>query len=114
MTGLFVAVAVIALGGAGAVARWQLAVVANGTFPTGTLAANVMGSFALALLVNSGEALLTAVGIGLLGSFTTFSTVMAETSALASSGRHRAGVSYLLATVVGSVGAALIGLALVL
>jgi CrcB protein len=61
--------------------QWRLA----GTFPSGTLAVNVLGSLLLGLLHGAGvtgDALLLT-GTALLGSFTTFSTWMLETERLA-------------------------------
>lgn len=79
----------IALGGAcGAVARYGLSeavtAAAGDRLPWGTLAANLLGCFALGFLVEmarrSGlDALVVqGVGVGFLGSFTTFSTFALE------------------------------------
>ena len=57
------------------------------TWPWGTLGVNVLGSFALGLLVGSGNPVMTAVGIGGLGSLTTLSTLAVELTEL---GRKRA------------------------
>jgi len=83
-------VLLVALGGfAGAVARWSVATAMPGTFPWGTLAVNVTGSFLLGALVQNGRfgthfstqaRLLLATGF--LSSFTTYSTFAAETLAL--------------------------------
>lgn len=54
-------------------------------FPVGTLAVNLVGAFALGLLVGSGADLESPVIVslvGLLGGFTTFSTWMVETLGL--------------------------------
>lgn len=54
-------------------------------FPFGTLAINVFGSFCLGILVGAGDDLgvsplvVTALGTGVLGAFTTFSTFIWET-----------------------------------
>jgi CrcB protein len=82
----------IAVGGfVGAIARHVLAVsLPTATLPWGTLAANVLGAFALGVLlyearlsgVLSPETRL-AVGTGFLSSFTTYSTFAVETAGLA-------------------------------
>jgi CrcB protein len=81
----------IAGGGfAGAILRYQMALALPGSFPWGTLAVNVLGSFALALLLYerhlvdavSAETRLL-VGTGFLSSFTTYSTFAVETAELA-------------------------------
>jgi CrcB protein len=83
-----VVVAVLLVGGVGAVARFavdSLIERRNGSeFPFGTFAINVSGSFALGILTGASvtsTALLVA-GTALLGSFTTFSTWMFETERL--------------------------------
>lgn len=95
---------VVALGGAaGAVARyWMSGWVQNasgGVFPWGTLAVNVSGSLLLGFLLVWLQASLASpelramVAIGVLGSFTTFSTFSYETVALLQDGEwSRAGL----------------------
>jgi CrcB protein len=71
------------------VARWVGGIV-EGRFPLGTFVINVSGSFVLGLLaavlaqrvVPHGDALRLALGVGLCGGFTTFSTLEFETHAL--------------------------------
>jgi CrcB protein len=93
MTYLLVAV----FGAAGAVSRYwrdgRVSDVAHGQFPWGTFVINVVGAFLLGLLVAlTTERLLPhpnwriALGIGFLGSFTTFSTYTYETVKLAEDG----------------------------
>jgi len=84
-------VAVGLIGGAAAGARflldYEISDRAAGAFPTGILAVNLLGSFALGLLAGSGldgQALMI-LGGGLIGSFTTFSTWMLDTYRLGSS-----------------------------
>jgi fluoride exporter len=85
--------AVAALGGAAALARFLLdSAVAErvaGPFPAGTLAVNLSGAVLLGLL--AGAALhgvaLTIVAGGGLGSYTTFSTWMFESQRLGEAGR---------------------------
>ena len=81
-------IAVAALGGVGALARFFLDAFVSartgGGFPFGTLAVNLSGTVLLGLLVGlalKGDALLMA-GTALLGSYTTFSTWMFETHRL--------------------------------
>jgi CrcB protein len=80
--------AVGALGGAGAVARFVLTAWiterAGRDFPVGTLAVNVTGSCALGLAAGAGldGDARVLVATGLLGSFTTFSTWMLDTRRL--------------------------------
>jgi CrcB protein len=93
MTYLLVAV----FGAAGAVSRYWLdgrvSDLTHGQFPWGTFVINVLGAFLLGLLVAlTTERLLphpnwrVALGIGFLGSFTTFSTYTYETVKLAEDG----------------------------
>lgn len=75
----------------GSVLRYFLAVVLSGMtqngFPYGTLVANLVGCFALGWLTNGivtkrfdiSQKLITAIGTGMIGSFTTFSTFSTET-----------------------------------
>lgn len=85
-------VALIALGGAfGAMARFGISSLVirfcDVTFPLGTLIANVVGCFLMGLLIGSrlGDHLPWCkhhLGIGFLGSLTTFSTFSVETLGL--------------------------------
>ena len=86
-------------------------------FPVGILIVNVTGSFALGLLVGAGtalmpSALLTILGTGLLGGYTTFSTVSAESVLLMRTGETRRGWINALGTLVLGVAAAAAGLVL--
>ena len=58
--------------------------------PAGTLVVNVLGSFALGLLVGggAGAAWLALLGIGFCGAFTTFSTLALEVWDAVDDGRH--------------------------
>ncbi|MGH8791800.1 MAG: fluoride efflux transporter CrcB [Stackebrandtia sp.] len=104
--------AAVALGGAvGALARygldWALPASAGG-FPWGTWAANVSGC----LLIGALTAWLAAkpaprwvrpaIGIGLLGGYTTFSAYAVETANLLADGHARIALTYLLGTVAGA------------
>jgi CrcB protein len=107
---------VIALaGGAGAALRLVVdGLVRNrvGTaLPWGTLAINIVGSFALGWLVGAGagRTWLDVAGTGFLGGFTTFSAASFETARLASDRRWPAAVGYGAGSLVASVGAASLG-----
>ncbi|MEF8777656.1 MAG: CrcB family protein [Natronomonas sp.] len=84
------AVTLVALGGfAGATARHAVTVVLPATFPWGTLAVNVVGSFLLGLVVYRtrergpiSPRIRLAVSTGFISSFTTYSTFAAETVGL--------------------------------
>lgn len=95
----------IALGGAlGAVARYGVTgwvqSIAGASFPLGTMTVNVAGSLALGFLFHYAEAAVVSPGlrqflaIGLLGSFTTFSTFTYETVALVRSGDALRALAY--------------------
>ena len=47
-------------------------------FPFGTFAVNVLGSFALGLLGGASDTVVTVIGVGALGSLTTFSSINVE------------------------------------
>lgn len=80
--------AVALCGGVGALARYELAdrvaQRVGGTFPTGTLAVNVLGSFLTGAVwgLDPSRAPALLLGTGFLGGFTTFSTWMVETGRL--------------------------------
>lgn len=112
----------IASGGAiGAVMRYG---VSNGVyavmgrdFPYGTLAVNVLGSLAMGLLyvvfierMDTSVALRAAILIGLLGSFTTFSTFSMETLNLLEAGAFLRAAVNIIASVLLCLTAAWLGL----
>jgi CrcB protein len=112
-------VLLVAVGGAaGAYARWRLALTTPLTaFPARTLAVNVAGAALLGYLVGRvpvrdarSEAVRLALGTGVLGGFTTFSTYAVE---VARRLPHHAGtaVAYAALSVVAGVVAAVVGLA---
>ena len=110
---------VVALaGGAGAGLRYALdrLVPSRGGFPLGILLVNVSGSFALGLLTGLGAVLapevLAVVGIGLLGGYTTFSTVSVDSVLLAERGRWWDAAANLVGTLVLAAAAAAVGIAL--
>jgi CrcB protein len=68
----------------GAPARYLLGVWLAGALPWGTLAANVLGSFALGLVIGAGlpGPAVAALGTGFCGGFTTYSALALETTNL--------------------------------
>ena len=112
----------IACGGAaGALSRWMLA---GGVqrwlgreFPWGTLAVNVLGSFALGLFAviaierfDFGPALRLGILVGFLGAFTTFSTFALDTVELGAAGLSWRAALYVAASVGSCVLAVLAGM----
>jgi fluoride exporter len=116
-------VALVAAGGAvGALARWQAGVhapVKAYGFPTTTLLVNVLGAGLLGYLVGRlpvrtarDEALRLALGTGVLGGFTTFSTYAVEVARRLPHNHADTAVTYAAVSVVAGVVAAVVGLAL--
>lgn len=111
----------IGLGGAvGTLARYGLAVACEqrfgAAFPYGTLAVNVIGSFLLGLVMQVGltsdvlsPTMRLALGTGLIGGFTTYSTFNYETLKLWQDGAWRTAFINLTATVLGGLVAGLCG-----
>lgn len=106
---------VAALGGIGALLRFHLDAFVQrrvaGDLPLGTLAVNLGGTFVLGLLTGlsiAGDSLLLA-GTALLGSFTTFSTLMLETERLGEDGDGRLAVVNVSISLVGGLVAASLG-----
>jgi CrcB protein len=115
-------VVVVAAGGAlGAVLRYLLSgwaqEIGGPRFPWGTLVVNVVGSFALGLLMaaliehaTTSPATRAFWTIGVLGAFTTFSTFSYETLTLVSLGDWRAGAVNVAANLGLGLVAAFLGL----
>jgi len=112
----------VALGGAlGSVARWAMAgwvqrLSPTSTFPWGTLAVNVLGSFAIGVLLTLAlERELIAPGprlflvTGLLGGFTTFSAFTWESLELLRDAQWPAALAYVLGSIVAGLLAAFAG-----
>jgi CrcB protein len=110
------ALAVVAVGGAaGALARWAI----TATWPTvvggagwGTLAVNLTGCFLLGLLAARAEPdslVRLGLGTGVLGGFTTFSTLMVETDRGIADGRPGVALALLAVSLVGGVGFSIVG-----
>lgn len=96
-------------GAVGAVLRYLVGeALPNDRFPWGTLAVNVLGSFALGLVAFGGvggdAALL--VGTGACGSFTTFSSFSVATVRLAEEGERRLATLHAVGTFLLSAAAA--------
>ncbi|MFC3227642.1 fluoride efflux transporter CrcB [Marinibaculum pumilum] len=105
----------IAIGGAcGALARHYFgaavmraqAHLIGGHFPTGILLANILGSVAMGLLVGGLASRLelglvgrSALQVGFLGAFTTFSTFSLDTMLLWERGTHLLAIVYVVASV---------------
>lgn len=116
--------AAVAAGGAiGAVARYLVFVLATRVlgagFPWGTLIVNVLGSFILACLIEAialrwsvSHDMRAFLAIGVMGAFTTFSTFSMDVAALYQRGAMGAAASYVIASVVLSIGAFFLGLSL--
>lgn len=111
-------------GGVGALARYLFDTWVNAQarkrwpklgLPLGTVLINISGSLLLGMLV--GWAMLhtgpadwsPALGTGLLGGFTTFSTASVEAARLIIAGRTRAAVVHALSMMMAGVGAAALG-----
>ena len=107
-------------GGIGAGIRYIVDVLVmrgrDDAFPVGILIVNVTGSAALGLMTGIGTVIgpdwLAIVGVGLLGGYTTFSTVAVDTVRLARRGRRDWALVNLLGTFGAAVTAAGLGLAL--
>jgi CrcB protein len=82
------------------------------SFPYGTLAVNIVGSFTLGLLAAAGPTATVILASGALGSLTTLSTLAVEVVDLWRRSRRRA-LGYVTASLVGGVAAAWIGLIVV-
>ncbi len=77
-----------------------------------TLLVNVTGAFLLGWMQGAEMSTLTAIGVGGLGAFTTFSTFIAQIECIAREGRRRDAVAYLTGTLVFGLLAAAVGYSL--
>ena len=118
---LWVFIAAALAGGIGAGLRYLIDVLVvgprPGRFPLGILIVNITGSFALGVLTGLATGLVDGdaawiVGVGLLGGYTTFSTVSVESVLLMQSSEARRGWLNAAGTIVLGVAAAAAGLAL--
>ena len=110
------ALLVAAAGAAGVLARYGLSTLASGDWVLWTtLIINVTGSFLLGLLLAGswgGDAARSAVGVGFLGGFTTYSTFSVQAVSTAESGRWLTAGLYVGGSLALGIGAAIAGLAL--
>ena len=97
----------LALAAIGSVIRWK----ASKKFGTykGTFTVNTVGSFCLGLITDLNDPMLTIIGVGGLGSLTTFSAFCANLDSL-SKRNYRASFIYSLLTIVSGVLAATVAL----
>lgn len=102
-------------GGVGAVLRYLVdlgvARLVGRSFPWGILLVNISGSFTLGLVTTALPEQAFLIGSGLLGGYTTFSTSMLDSVALWNSGARRKSVINVFGTLVPSLAAAALGLA---
>lgn len=117
-------VAYVALGGAaGSVLRYLVSGVVGAwlgkEFPYGTLTVNIIGGLLMGLLVGAmarwlpaehGHELRALLAVGVLGGFTTFSAFSLDVVTLAERGAYGAVAAYIMASVLVSVLALLVGL----
>lgn len=105
-------------GGLGAAARYgvdvRLSPPAQARFPHATLAVNLTGSLGLGLLVgaSASSALLTVLGTGLLGGYTTFSSASVEVARRALEGQRTDGLLTAAIMMIGCLAAASVGVVL--
>lgn len=102
-----IVIAFFGLAAVGSVIRWKTTIFFGAH--KGTFIVNVIGSFCLGLMVDLSNTGLTLIGIGGLGSLTTFSAFCANIESLSES-NYRPGLVYALLTVITGVLAATIGL----
>jgi CrcB protein len=112
----------VAIGGSiGASARHVVNIVSAKLFgigfPWGTLAVNVVGCFAMGVLIevlarrfNASNELRLFIATGILGGFTTFSAFSLDFAVLWERGAAAAAVGYVLASVIGSLASVFLGL----
>ncbi len=101
----------VGLGGAlGSIARYHVGRIAQArapSFPWGTLAVNLIGCLVISILLQLvirgrlQEEMRIALGVGLIGGFTTYSSFNFETIALVQSGQWARAIAYVAATVLG-------------
>jgi CrcB protein len=113
-------VLLVGLGGAlGAIARYGIGLLAlrlfGAGFPWGTLVVNVIGGLAMGVvftLYHDKRDLSLLLATGVLGGFTTFSAFSLETVRMMERGAFVTAISYVIASVVLSCAALMIGVAL--
>lgn len=98
-------------GAVGATARWMVVAGAatTGPFPWPTLLVNLVGCFGLGLLAPTSRSTALALGTGVCGGLTTFSTFGLELSMLLDDGDIAVASLYLVASVAGGLAAVMAG-----
>ena len=109
-------------GGAGSLLRWYVGIKVgeryHGAFPMGTFLINVTGAFVIAYLSvlfgvdwrdRFGSGINAGVLTGVLGGYTTFSSMQLDAAKLADSGRGKLATGYLLLSTVAGLAAAVFG-----
>lgn len=111
---MITALAFVCAAAVGAVTRAQIGRHLNRRdgLPLGTLVVNVTGAFLLGLMANVAGPTFTAVGIGGLGAYTTYSSFAGDTVALFEQGQQALAAGYVTATCVLGIGAAALGVAI--
>ena len=111
---MITAVAFVLAAGAGALARAEAGRRWNRPhgLPAGTLAVNVSGSFLLGCLATTTAPVVTILGVGGLGAYTTFSSFARDAVALAEEAKAPVAVAYVGASVILGIAAAAAGVAL--
>ena len=104
-------------GGLGAVSRFLVTTALAGklgNFPLGTLAANVLGSLLMGLVIGilagRADSVRLFVAVGFLGGFTTFSSFSAETLALIQNGQIFSASANVVVSVAAGLAACAVGL----
>ena len=106
---MIVALAFVVAAAVGAVVRLAARALSRpGGVPVGTIVPNVAGAFLLGVIAGWGQPVVTGVGVGFLGSLTTFSSFAAELATLP----RRSAALYGALTLGGGIGAAWLGLRL--
>ena len=108
---MITALSFVVLAAVGALTRTLAGQRLNRQLPLGTLLVNVSGSFALGLLHGAAPPILTAIGSGGLGAYTTFSSFARDAVALVEEGQRWWAGAYVAATCALTVAAAGAGLA---
>jgi fluoride exporter len=104
----------VCLGGAiGSGARYLVALATvSAAFPLGTLIVNVVGSFAIAMVMElvPGSDLRLFLATGILGGFTTYSAFNQETLTMMRNGAGGSAAANVLATLLGCLAAGFLGI----
>lgn len=111
---MIAALVFVAVAGAIALVRYAVSVPLNtrGLFPWGTLVVNASGSLALGVLAGATPVVVTVAGTAALGAYTTFSKFAVEVDTLVREGAIGLAGIYVLASCVGCIAAAWLGLVL--